>query len=221
MDDVEGPPVVKPLANGETIVLRALVPLPTVDAPLLSETIWQILNDQGVPIPGYFDGVGTWETGGTRDARVKFVLNGLENGAYTARLTHRLPQWLDVNLVAEIPFTVFQAVGIDQLWVTDTKDDVVDREGVLAGQVAHLYVAYHTEPGVTDVLINLMALNQDGTVLGKLEKRIGKDDGPYQRVGLAIGRKQLNIGDTIEFDAMIAGHGAEVRHTQPRPVTMA
>lgn len=205
LDDIQGAPVVKPLANGETIALRALVPMPTVKVPLLSETLWQIVDDRGIPVPGYFEGVGDWETGGTRDAQAEFVLKGLTNGAYTIRLTHRLPQWLDVNVTAEIPFTVYQAVDIDQIWVTDTEDDVVDRKGVLAGQTAHLYVSYHTEPGVPDVLINLIAHNQDGAVLGTWEKHVGRDVNPFQRVGMVIDRKHLNIGDTIVFDATITG----------------
>ncbi|NQV22257.1 MAG: hypothetical protein HQ511_12660, partial [Rhodospirillales bacterium] len=205
LNDHGGLPIVKPVVNGETIAVQALVPLPVTNTPILSETLWQLIDAQGRPVPGYFEGVGDWETGGTRDARARFTIRGLRNGTYAIRLTHRLPQWIDAAMVAEVPFSVFHSVGIDQLWVTDTEDDVVDKEVVLAGQTPHLYMAYHTEPGVTEVLVKITARNQDGAVLGDREERIPNNHGNYQRVGLTIDSKRVDIGDRVIFDAEITG----------------
>lgn len=205
LEDDNGPPVVKPVVNGEIIAVQASVPLPITDTPILSETLWQLIDAQGTPVPGYFEGVGDWETGGTREARARFTIRGLRNGTYAIRLTHRLPQWTDAAMVAEAPFSVFHTVGIDQLWVTDTEDDARDKEVVLAGQTPHLYMGYHTEPGVSEVLVKLTARNQDGVTLGNREERISNDHGNYQRVGLTIDRKRVSIGDRVIFEAEITG----------------
>lgn len=202
--DFDGPPVLKPVANGDTLALSAQVSLPDSAIPLLSQTIWQVFNADGTPAGTFFESTDLWKTGLFHEARTKFALKGLRDGDYRARLTHRLPQWPDLATVAEVPFSVFQFAAIDQLWVTDVAEDVTDKSAVLVGETPHFYMRYHVHPDAKDLLIKIEAHNQDGTILADWNDQIDPGDGKFQRAKVTIDRKSIRIGDTITFNALIA-----------------
>jgi hypothetical protein len=204
LGDYDGPPVLKPVANGDTLALSAKISLPASPTPLLSQVIWQIFNADGTPAGKFFESTDLWKTGSLHEARTKFPLKGLRDGDYSARLTHRLPQWSDLASVAEVPFSVFQFAAFDQLWVTNAPDNVSDKSTVLVGETPYFYTRYHVHPDAKNLLIKIEAHNQDGTVLADWKDQIDPGGGKFQRANVAIDRKSVRIGDTITFKALIA-----------------
>ncbi|RJR35859.1 MAG: hypothetical protein C4576_24575 [Desulfobacteraceae bacterium] len=207
--EYQAPPVDGPLENGETVALRALVPHPETEKPLLTNLIWQLYDERGAPVSRYHKQVQASETGGEREYRVRFLLEGLSNGKYTAALTHQLALKPEVRRQGSVSFTLFQPVRITRIWATDEAGDETAKESLRNDQLPHLYLTFEMEKGIEAVRTKLTARNKKtGAEIYSLEREYRRKDRPEQRTGVRLAAGAVKVGDEVEFEAAItSAHG--------------
>jgi hypothetical protein len=203
-EEYDGPAINGPLENGEIVALRALVSHPETEEPLLTNLVWQLYDEKGAPVSRYQKQVQASETGGQREYRVRFLLEGLPNGRYTAALTHQLALNPEVRSQASAGFTLFQPVTITRIWATDAAGDVIAKESLRNDKLPHLYVTFVMGKGIEAVQTRLTARNkQTGAEIHSLEREYQRKDQQEQRTGVRLAAGSVKAGDEVEFEAAI------------------
>jgi|GEM_PF-3521888 len=205
----DGAPVEGPIENGDIIALKAKVPHPDTEEPLISNLIWQLYDGAGNPVSEYQHSVQAYESGGVKDYRIRFRLKDLENGSYTVGLTHQLAADPEIDFQATKSFKLYQALRIKRIWVTDTLGGETHKPVLKNDKLPHLYAAFDMAEGIDSIQTRLTARNKrTGKEIYTLSREYKRDPKKtYQRTGIRLAGGAVKIGDEAEFEAEITAPG--------------
>ncbi|WP_148214058.1 hypothetical protein [Desulfohalobium retbaense] len=204
-----GPPVSGPLRNGDILALQAEVGYPEAAAPVVGFLTWQLFNAEGEALPRYMKQEQRLGRDETHKVRLRYRLDGLPNGSYTAALTHQLANDPAVQVQASVGFEVYDPVRIHKLWVTDRPGGREHQAKLMSGELPHLYLAFALAERVETVDMVLEVRNRD------TGETVYVFDGPYtrkpeqslQRRGLRLGGEMVQAGDRLRVSARLKASG--------------
>lgn len=199
----DGQPLGDIISNGDIIALQGTVDIPGEDGEMLkSSLIWQLLDHTGRQIGDYFKEEEIWKAGTSAHTKVRFLMDGLKSGSYTAALTHIPTDAPDKIAQARVPFEINAPLTILDAWVTDTpKGSLVNV--LQAGRNPFFYVTFEVDPGVQSVQVMLSAkaassgaglAREDITYEVKPKRKV-------QRIGIMLEQEALEGVHKIDFVA--------------------
>jgi len=209
LQSYDGPPVGQPLHNGDVIALQADVGFPAAGKPVLTFLNWQLFDAQGRSIPRYFLQKQAAGRAQTRHFQLRYKINNLPNGRYTAALTHQLASNPTVQAQARYAFEVYDPVRIKKLWVTDRPGGQEHKKRLMSGDLPHLYVAFEMAEGLeaVDMTLELRRLGSGKRVYSFNQPYTRKPDQKLQRRGLRLAGDKVRAGDRLRVNARIAASG--------------
>lgn len=205
----DGPPVDRPLHTGDIIALQADVGFPAAGQPVLTFLNWQLFDAQGRSIPRYFLQKQAAGRAETRHVQLRYKIDDLPNGRYTAALTHQLAAKPSVQAQARYAFEVYDPVRIQKLWVTDRPGGQEHKENLMSGDLPHLYVAFEMAEGLdaVDMSLELRRLGSGKRIYTFNQPYTRKTDQKVQRRGLRLAGDKARAGDRLRVNARIAAPG--------------
>jgi len=216
-ESYDGPPLKGPLESGDIIALQGTVKIPGEEGAMFQSYLtWQLFDSNGEQVGDYYKRDEVWETG-EHKTKVRFLINELKSGQYTAALTH-IPADDPAKMAqAKVSFAISMPLSVNNAWVTDTAGGS-EIANLGPGKTPYFYVTFVVEPGIETVNVQLRAKD---TGTGKdltleIVDYVIKPDKKEQRIGIMLEEHTIKDVSGVSFEARLTlpdGHPTVVERS--------
>ena len=201
----DGPPLKGSLESGDIIALQGTVKIPGEAGTMVKSYVaWQLLDANGEQVGDYYKREELWEVG-EHQSKVRFLIQDLKSGQYTATLSH-IPADHPAKLAqAKVKFTVSTPLFINDAWITDKKGG--SKVSTLKpGRKPYFYITFGVDPGIKTVNVQFRAWDT-GTgkdlTLEVLDYEV-KPDAKEQRTGIMLEEYAIENASGVRFEARMS-----------------
>lgn len=211
--DYNGPPLNRPVQNGEILAFQSDIAFPDRE-PEASSIAWQVYDAAGDPVPGLAKHEQVYEADATRNFRFRFQLEAFPEGEYVVGLFHAYQSDPGQQTRATYPFTVAQKVHIDRVLITDDPDRQQHTPLITPDKAPLFYAHYTLGQDVESARITLMARDKaSGEIIETVSvERPRPGETPPFRVGLEIPAKRVPVNTELVAEAEIQSDDGQ-RHS--------
>ncbi|MDC0336484.1 hypothetical protein OAN24_06300, partial [Pseudodesulfovibrio sp.] len=203
-ESYDGPPLKGSLESGDIIALQGTVKIPgEKDTMLQSYIIWQLFAANGEQVADYYKRDEIWKVG-EHKTKVRFLINELKSGQYTAALSH-VPADNPAKMArAKVSFAVSAPLFVNDAWITDEPGgSAVSTLGT--GKKPYFYITFGVESGIENVTVQFRA-KDTGTgkdlTLEMVDYAV-KPDKEEQRVGIMLEEYAIRDATGVSFEARL------------------
>jgi len=204
MESYDGPPVSGTLTTGDIIALQGEAEMPGEKGDLRKATLtWQLVDEAGKQVGEYFKQEDIWGMGVTLKTKVRFLINEMDSGKYTALLTYTPDDNPSDTTETRADFEVSRALVVKDIWVTD-KPGGRPVKTLKSDKEPYFYVTFEVEEEIKAVTVQLSAKNEatgEHLTLDVVDYKI-KPDKKEQRTGIMLQEYALEGVNRIRFEAL-------------------
>jgi len=203
MESYDGPPISGPLTTGDIVALQGVADIPGETGEMRQATlIWQLVDEAGEQVGEYFKQEDVWHMGVKLNTKVRFLINEMDSGKYTAMLTYTPNDNPTDTTEAKVDLEVSRALVVKDIWVTD-KPGGKPVKTLKSDKEPYFYVTFEVEEEIKAVSVQLSAKNEatgEHLTLDVVDYVI-KPDKKVQRTGIMLQEYALEGVSRIKFEA--------------------
>lgn len=201
----DGPPIKGSLESGDIIALQGTVKVPGEEGEMLKSYVtWQLFDAKGEQVGDYYKREELWKVG-EYETRVRFLIQDLKSGQYTAALSHIPADDPSQMAQAKVQFTVSAPLFFHDAWITDSPGGPPIHV-LKPGSKPYFYVTFGVDPGIDKVNVQLRA--KDAATGKDLSLEIVdyevKPDKEEQRIGIMLEEYAVENVAGVSFEARLS-----------------
>lgn len=204
-ESYDGPPIKGSLESGDIIALQGTVKIPGEDGDMLQSYVtWQLFDAAGEQVGDYYKREELWEVGEYK-TKVRFLIQDLKSGQYTAALSH-IPANNPAKLAqAKVTFAVSAPLFFHDAWITDEPGGK-KISALKPGKKPYFYVTFGVDPGIEKVNVQLRAKDTGSgkdLTLEIVDYEV-KPDKKEQRIGIMLEEYAVENVAGVSFEARMS-----------------